>query len=54
MAIRLAMWLGSAWWKIRGVGVQEYRALCSSCQCTGQMHWNLRPDGKRLCSGFRA
>lgn len=44
-------WLRSGmfrlWWWLRGVGVSDYRALCSRCGRTGQTHW------ARGCVRFR-
>lgn len=51
MAIKVAMWLGLIWWRIRGVGIHDYGALCSRCQCTGQMHWHLRPMASVCANG---
>jgi hypothetical protein len=34
--------LSRLWWRLRGVGVADYRALCSRCQRTGQAHWGVR------------
>jgi hypothetical protein len=36
-----AYWLARLWWELRGVGTQDYRALCSRCGRTGQAHWAL-------------
>jgi hypothetical protein len=40
---RIVRWPGIAlsalWWRLKGVGVTDYRSLCSRCQRTGQAHW---------------
>jgi len=37
------------WWWLRGVGSQDYRALCSRCGRTGQTHWALGCVRFRRC-----
>lgn len=34
--------LRDLWWWIRGVGVSDYRACCTRCGRTGQVHWTVR------------
>lgn len=45
------------WW-LRGVGVEDFRAMCARCGTTGQAHWALRVPrrmrkGKKLCIRFK-
>ena len=30
------------WWKVRGVGPENYRIICQRCGRTGQAHWGIR------------
>ena len=37
-----ARWWAEIRWRLRGVGVREFRALCARCGRTGQAHWTGR------------
>ena len=40
--VSLHRWYHSIWWRLRGVGPRDFRAICKHCGRTGQAHWDWR------------